>query len=455
MSPRLRPRSLARRAFILLTVAAVVGCSPNVESPSVPPSGSPSVSSPVPSTGGATPVPTTPTTPVADTCPTPPLIPKLPAEATPSYDEIEGQVVGLRGLQPRAEVTPEVLDDAGIKQITSDSFRRDNPPDVVAANERILKGLGLIDEGASLEDLYLKMLGSQVAGLYDPETKKMYVVSKSGSLGPTEKTTFAHEYTHALQDQNFELSSFDLAEVGEGDRGFARLSLIEGDATLLMTLWQLDRLTQAEFIQLLGEASDPEATKILSELPPVLVQSLLFPYTGGLNFVECLYANGGWTAVDAAYRDPPASTEQILHPAKYLAHEAPIAVDLPDDLATRLGDGWSVGLEDTTGELQLRLWLQFAGGGSAGPVEPAAAGWGGDRTMLLKGPDGAWAIVISTEWDTPADASEFVARAKSALTAMPHPGEADGPVGRTTATVVVASTDDLVGRVQNVLGLAG
>lgn len=454
MFPRRSPRSLALRALTLMLSAVVLGCGPSAQSPS--PSAAPSVATPTAVPSGASPDPTlVPSAPVADTCPTPPLIPKIPAQATPTYDEIEGQVVGLRGLQPKADIVPETLDDAGIKKLTSESFRRDNPPELVAANERLLKGLGLINEGDSLEDLYLEMLGSQVAGMYDPDTKKMYVVSKDGELGPTEKTTFAHEYSHALQDQNYDLSSFDLAEVGEGDRGYARLALVEGDATLLMTLWQLDRLTQEEFVRLLGESMDPEATRILNELPPILVQSLLFPYTGGLNFVQCLYADGGFARIDAAYDDLPASTEQILHPAKYLAHEPPIDVDLPDDLATRLGDGWSVGLEDTSGELQLKLWMEYAGGGGGGPVDAAAAGWGGDRTTLLNGPDDAFVIVITTEWDSPSDAAEFIARARMALTGVPHPGVVDGPVGGTTATVVIAPTDDLVGRVQNVLGLAG
>jgi hypothetical protein len=381
-------------------------------------------------------------------------VPALPAQPTEGYAAIEEQVIGLRGLEPKHAVEPQILDDAGIKKLTSESFRRDNPTELVAANERILKGLGLLDASASLEALYLEMLGSQVTGLYDPETKQLYVVSKSGDIGPTEKTTFAHEFTHALQDQNFELSSFDLAEVGEGDRGYARLALIEGDATLLMSLWQLERLTQAELVSLLGEAMDPEATRILNELPPVLIQSLLFPYTSGMNFVQCLYADGGFAAVDAAYTEPPASTEQILHPEKYTADEAPIAVDLPDDLAARMGDGWSVGLEDTLGEFQLKLWMEHAGSGG-GLADAAAAGWGGDRSVLLDGPNGEFAIVISTQWDTAADAREFIARAGSTLAGIQHPGVVDGPLDGTTATVVVASTDDLVGRVQNVLGLAG
>lgn len=443
--PRLR---VPARALALFVAAILVACSPDAATPTPPstPSGSPTQATPPgASDGGPTPVPTA-SAPTSAACPPPPMIPALPAEPTAGYDAIEEQVVAIRGLQPTSDIQPQVLDAEGIRELTTASFRRDNPPELVAASDRLLKGLGLIDANDSLEALYLDLLASQVAGLYDPDSRSMYVVSRTGELGPSEKTTFAHEFTHALQDQTFELSSFDLAEVGEGDRGYARLSLIEGDATLLMTLWQLESLTQAEFVALLGEAMDPEATRILNEMPPVLVQSLLFPYTGGMNFVQCLYADGGWAAVDAAYEDPPASTEQILHPEKYESREAPIPVDLPDDLAARLGDGWSVGLEDTFGEFQIRLWLEHAGGGGGGPVEAAASGWGGDRIAILEGPDDAFAIVLATEWDSPDDAREFVERAEIALTGVPHPAAIDGPAAG-SATVVIATTDDLVDRV--------
>lgn len=383
------------------------------------------------------------------------MIPALPEQPTDGYASIEDQVVALRDLVPKTDVEPKVLDDAGIRKLTSESFSRENPPERVAASERMLKGLGLIDADASLEDLYVEFQGSQVAGLYDSKTKELYVVSRGGELGPLEKTAFAHEYTHALQDQAFDLESFGLGQVGEGDRSYARLALVEGDATLLMTLWQLEHLTQQEFVDLLGRAMDPEATRILEEMPQALVQALLFPYTSGMTFVQCLHADGGWAAVDDAFGDPPASTEQVLHPELYAAGQAPIEVDLPDDLAARLGEGWTVGLEDTLGELQLRLWMEWAGGGGGGPVDAAAAGWGGDRSALLDGPDGAFAIVMATEWDSPADAAEFVERAEMALTGVSHPGAVLGPVGGTTATVVIASTLELVGRVQNVLGLAG
>ena len=127
-------------------------------------------------------------------------------------------------------------------------------------------------------------------------------LSRSGAIGPTEKVTFSHEYTHALQDQNFNLKGLALDEIGQGDRALARLSLVEGDATLLMSYWATAHLSQAETFQMLGESLNPDATKILTDMPAVLRESLLFPYTSGLQFVQGLQIAGGWSTDDDLFR---------------------------------------------------------------------------------------------------------------------------------------------------------
>ena len=396
---------------------------------------------------GPTPSPSSPTT-----------SPTTPPDPATVYAEIEEQVRAIRGLQEKAPVQSKILDEAALTDYVKVQFRKDNPEDVIEANERLLKVLGLLPTDASLEDLYIGLLSSQVAGLYNPEDKTLYVVSRTGGLGPTEKTTFAHEYTHALQDQNFELSKLELDATGEGDRAIARLALVEGDATLLMTLWQIDNLTQAEIIRLFSESLNPAVTAPLENMPAVLRESLLFPYTGGLNFTQRLQASGGWTAVDAAFAKPPASTEQVIHPEKYESGEKPTVVDLADDMAGRMGPDWTLGLEDTLGEFQLKVWLANAADGAAteqGNATEAAAGWGGDRVAVLYGPGGATAAVINSEWDSPADAAEFATQAKLVVSSLAGAGDVVAPAGGTNVRVILAPSDDMVSRLTVVLGLGG
>jgi hypothetical protein len=394
-----------------------------------------------------TPAPTAP--PTASAAPTPVVDPAT------VYAAIENQVIQIRGLKPKTNVVPQLLDDAGIKKYIADSFAHDNPPDVLDANERTLKAFGLLPPAASLSDLYVKLLGSQVAGLYSPTDKKLYVVSRSGGLGAAQRTTFAHEFTHALQDQNFDLGSLKLDEIGHGDQSLGRLSLVEGDAVLSQSIWQLQNLTQADLGQLLAEAASDPGTKILLDAPPILRESLLFPYTSGLSFVQGLQASGGWDAVNAAFRKPPASTEQILHPEKYASGEAPIEVVLPKDLVTRLGTGWKVTSQDTNGEFQFAVWLRTNGAIDAATAQAAAAGWGGDRMALVDGPSGSWAVILRTVWDTAADAAEFESAATALVDKLASPASLLPGAGGTERWVVIGSDDATLNRVAGVLGLAG
>ena len=230
--------------------------------------------------------------------------------------------------------------------------------------------------------------------------------------------------------------------------------MYEGDASLTMAQWAAGNLGPAELLQILGASADPQAGAALNRAPAILRAPLEFPYTTGLNFVSAAYGQGQWPAVDAFYGRMPTSTEQILHPDKYAAAEAPVQVAMPADLAKRLGPGWSVPLQDTFGELQLGIWLQ-EGGVDEAAATAAAAGWGGDRLAVLEGPGGAWSIAMQTTWDTDADATAFEAAATTAL------GKAQGVsrvlpgAGGKTRWVLVADGAASLQKVAGALGLAG
>ena len=149
----------------------------------------------------------------------------------------------------------------------------------------------------------------------------------------------------------------------------------------------------------------------------------------------------------------PDSTEQILHPDKYAANEAPIPMGMPEDLARQLGTGWSVPLEDTFGELEIEDWLRDAGVPSA-TAAAAAAGWGGDRLAVAEGPSGAWGVVIETTWDTAADASEFSDAANVAIGDLANPARISASSGK-EVTVLVASDQNALLALDVIFGATG
>jgi hypothetical protein len=398
----------------------------------------------------------------------PTTLPASPSARAPSpiaslsndaiFNSIEGQVQQIRQLSKKSDVARRILDEGQLAAQIAASFDKSTPPALIAANEQLLKALGLLPADASLKDLDVKLLSSQVAGLYDPDTKTMDVVSKSGQLGPIEQITYAHEFDHALQDQNFGLAKLGLDDTSNSDRGLARLSLPEGDATLLMTQWAEAHMTTGQLLQLASEANDPSQTAILAAMPDDLKETLLFPYQQGLSWVNGLQTSGGWDAVNAAYAKPPDSTEQILHPDKWASHEPPILVTIPTTLAAKLGKGWTMPLTDTFGELQVRIWLEQVGKLPVGQAEAAAAGWGGDRLALVEH-GSTFGIALITNWDTPADAAEFAAAAGPTLkllptstagaTAMIDPGSTNQVV------LFVASDQVTINALAAALGLAG
>jgi len=397
-------------ALVVAACGSSASPSPVTPAPSPPPVATPS---PVPSA-------TASTGPSSSAGPAPSLDPAAIAE-------IERQTAAIRQLEPLKTVAPAIVDEAQAKALLVDGFRKVNTPQNLADGEMLLRGLGLWTTDRSLEEVMLSFFESQVLGFYREADKRLYIVTRSGGFGPLERWTASHELTHALQDQHFDLGSLGLDRKDQGDRALAVRALVEGDALLTSTYWAQQNLTLPELLQMTAASSDPAQQAILDGLPAIVREQLMFPYLDGLTFAMRLQQEGGWAKVDAAYRDLPTSTEQILHPEKYLAGEKPIDVALPEGLATRMGPEWSKAMEDTLGELQLRTWLATAG--SAADAKVAASDWGGDRVGLYRGPDGAWAIVIATAWDTPEAADRFSDAASKATSALPFAEVVSGGQG--------------------------
>jgi len=149
--------------------------------------------------------------------------------------------------------------------------------------------------------------------------------------------------------------------------------------------------------------------------PLAVREQMIFPYRAGFKFVAALRHRQSWAAVDAAYKKPPRSTEQVIHPERYLAGDEPMAVKL--DAPPSLSD-WTVGTQLVWGELGFDVFLR-SHGVDASVAAQAAAGWGGDRTLVLTRPDDPdpqHAIGLARlDWDSEADAIEAAEAATRAV----------------------------------------
>ena len=297
------------------------------------------------------------------------------------------------GAQSRAEIERMV-----IRNLDSQTI-----PAEMHATEVALRKLGLAPPDFRYRPFVIKLLSEQVAGYYEPKIQEFFLADWIDLEG--QKPVMAHELTHALQDQHFNLRRFEHWPKGDADAELAAHALIEGDATLAMTIYMAKYpLVALAFVRALGSSNT--SSEQFKQAPRALRESLVFPYQEGAEWATVLYKRGGWNMVSRAFTELPQSTEQILHADKYFAHEAPVKVSLPD-VRGLLGPRWTRIDYDVNGEWSYYLILdQFLS--SAAESRRAAAGWGGDRYEIYEGPQPDDVLLAQlSAWDTETDAREF------------------------------------------------
>lgn len=290
-----------------------------------------------------------------------------------------------------------------IERMVVKNLDQQTTPAEMHATAVALQKFGLVPADFQYRPFVIKLLTEQVAGYYDTKAQQFYLADWIELEG--QKPVMAHELTHALQDQHFNLRRFEEWPKGDSDAEMAAHALIEGDATLAMSLYMArNPLVALAFMRSLG--STTSSSKHFDSAPRALRESLVFPYEQGMEWATRVYKKGGWPMVSQAFTKLPQSTEQILHPDKYFASEAPVKISLPE-VGNVLGSGWKKVDYDVNGEWGYYLVLdEFL----KAPTESkrAAAGWAGDRYAIYESPaNGRVAILQLTAWDTVEDARDF------------------------------------------------
>jgi hypothetical protein len=318
--------------------------------------------------------------------------------------------------------------------------------------ERLMVMLGLLPPDVRLRELLGEALTQEVAGYYVPRTGTLSLVRGAGLDGLLAEVALAHELTHALEDQRFGLESQE--NVFMRDRQVAEVALREGTATVAMVDYvavsrglgeALAGEARSTALEQIGNVALPES----SDLPRYVRESLLFPYVAGARFVDRIEGQGGWEAVNRAFgEDPPASTEQIIHPRKYGANESPIRVPLRGVRAD-LPVGAELLARGDMGEFDTAQFLHDANGRRRS--EAAAAGWGGSAFQLWRLPGGGDMLVVAWAWDTPRDAREFAAAAELSVERLGGAGVVNG--GKEgVVTVALAPSASLARRIASASG---
>jgi hypothetical protein len=283
-------------------------------------------------------------------------------ELSAAVEEISAFVAEERGLEFREPVDVELEPDAAFEERLFEDF--DEDVEEIEESQVLWRAMGLIEPDQNLVDLFTEALGAGVVGFYDPETDELVV--RGAELTPSVQVTIAHELTHALDDQHFDI---DRTEYDDADDeiSFGFSALLEGQATVVEEAY-LDSLSEAEQDEYVRESMEQGAGNA-PDVPDILIQMIVAPYQIGPGFVEALVEAGGQGQMDAAYDDPPRTSEQVIDPEAYLEGEGAVEVNHPS------ADGEAID-EGVFGALSLGVILSDSIGTQE--AQAAAIGWGGD-----------------------------------------------------------------------------
>ncbi|MBI2901691.1 MAG: hypothetical protein HYY17_16020 [Planctomycetes bacterium] len=331
-----------------------------------------------------------------------PLLVLLVQDPAERAREFQAHITKVRGLEFRREVPIGVYGREELRRFVMAEFEKQFPRARARKVEKAYAHFGLIPADLRLYDALIELYAESVAGFYHQTTREIRLIRPEESSVPDgadfsvdlSDVTLVHELTHAAQDQTYDFRTLPLEEEDDDDLVAAVKALTEGDAFACGWNFVYRRTFDRVIRIIVDRQKSARLPGKAGELPEFLRLAAVFPESYGCEFVlAALKANGGdWKALSRIYDDLPASTEQILHPEKYLERrDPPVALILPD-----LGESWRPIAANVHGEFAVRVMVG----------EKAAAGWRGDRYHLFER-HGVVSSVWFSRWDSVQDAREF------------------------------------------------
>jgi hypothetical protein len=309
--------------------------------------------------------------------------PATDADFIAAADEVLGQMSQITGLKLVNPLRKSLRSREEIRAYVIKQMNEEKNAAERYADQRSAEAFGLLPKGFDLDAFMVNVLTEQVEGLYDPKKQEFYIADWSPLSD--QRMVMAHELTHALEDQHFQIEVWLKAARPNEDAELARDAVLEGSAMaamvdylMLSTGRSLKDLPDFDPGMLIGDLG---STPTLQKAPPFLKDTLIFPYIGGLSFSAAILKNTGWAALPGIFEKPPVSTQQILHPALYRTGKIPTTVALPR-LEKLLGINWTKLDENIMGEFGWKEVLkQFLDDERA---KMLAAAWDGDRYAVFE-----------------------------------------------------------------------
>ena len=329
------------------------------------------------------------------------------AEQCRQVPEISRELSEITGLPLRRPVPCSVIDKQQVNTFLKERLREDAGPEEIRAEELTLKKFGLVPPDFDLAASTVDLLTEQAAAFYDYHKRKLFLTAGGGA---SENTVLAHELAHALADQNFNLARYIKQGDKNDDGSTARLSVMEGQATWLMSEYEARRqgktlVGNQALVETMAHITDSGDSQfpVFEKAPLYLRRSLVFPYVEGMTFQNAVLERDRRRGFAEVFTNAPVSTQQILHPAKYFADVKPVEPELPDPHLPR---GYQELVRGTLGELEHSILLeQYAGKEEAREIAPHWRGCGFALRENRKA--GRVVLLYAVAWDDESSAARY------------------------------------------------
>jgi hypothetical protein len=303
-----------------------------------------------------------------------------------------------------------------INEFLKKRVRDGESPQEIRSEEMVLKKFGFVPPDFNLAGSTVDLLTEQAAAFYDYNRKKLFIAETTPS--ESQDAVLAHELAHALADQSYHLARYIREGRKSDDGATARLAVMEGQATWLMSEYMARRAGKSlrdspEAVALIGSGDGGAGGQypVFESEPLYLRKALVFPYTEGMLFQDAVLRHDGQDAFAEVFRRAPVSTQQILHPEKYFAHLEPTDPELPHP---RLPPAYKGLIGGSLGEFEHTILIeQFAGKDTARDLAPH---WRGCNFQLRENRKTRRVVLLyAVEWDTQENAQRYFAAYRQAL----------------------------------------
>jgi hypothetical protein len=337
------------------------------------------------------------------------------AQTDPRAKALCGQIDGIAetltkisGMPLKHPVPCDYISKEKINEFLNKRVKDVARPEEIRAEEMTLKKFGLVPQDFDLAKNTVDLLTEQAAAFYDYDKKKLFITDSTPS--ETQEPVLAHELSHAIADQSYNLAKFIRAGRKSDDGSTARLAVMEGQATWLMSEFLARKMGQTlkgspALVSMMSNLSDTGGGQfpVFENSPLYLRLTLVFPYTRGMLFQNAVFERDGEAGFGEVFLKPPVSTQQIIHPEKYFAGMKPTQPDTPDPHLKRAYKSLVGG---TLGELEHSVMLeQFLGKARAAEIAPH---WRGCTFELRENKKaGRTVLLYAAEWDSEQSAGQF------------------------------------------------